>query len=174
MDNRLDVAVGPAAPRSPPRANPVLWAMIGIPVITVLASAYTLWLAFGGAEPELPQRYAWEGAALEHDAQRAARAEALGIAATLRFETDGRIAVLLDPAPASPGTGLTLHLTHATRTEGDRSLRLEPTGTPGRYEGRLAPLPAARWLVQLEDESAGWRLRGRLETPGTAVHLGHR
>ena len=174
MDDRLDAAVGPAAPRSPSRANPVLWAMIGIPAVTVLASAYTLWLAFGDAEPKLPKRYAWEGAALERDIERAARAEAQGIAVTLEIAADGRITGLLVPAPTTPGAALTLHLTHATRTEGDRSVRLEPTGTPGRYEGRLAPLPAARWLVQLEDERGGWQLRGRLETPGTAVHLGHR
>lgn len=174
MDDRLDAAVGPATPRSPSRANPALWAMIGIPAVTVLASAYTLWLAFGGAEPELPERYAWEGAALERDMERAARAEAYGIAVTLEIAADGRITGTLVPAPATPGAALTLHLTHATRSEGDRSVRLEPTGAPGRYAGRLAPLPAARWLVQLEDESAGWQLRGRLETPGTVVQLGHR
>ena len=155
------------------RANPALWAMIGIPLATVVASVFTLWLAYSGAEPELPERYAWEGAALDRDVGRAGRARALGLAATLEIADEGRIAVVLDPAAAPPSEGLALHLTHATRPQADRSLRLSRTDTPGRYEGRTERLPAARWLVQLEDERGGWQLRGRLETPANAVRLGY-
>jgi hypothetical protein len=77
-------ATAPADPlHTRSRANPALWAMIGIPAATVVASAITLMMAYGGAEPELPARYAWEGAALDQDIARAARARELGLGAEL-------------------------------------------------------------------------------------------
>jgi hypothetical protein len=160
------------------RPNPAFWAMIGIPAATILASAATLFLAYGGAEPPLPARYAWEGAALDHDLARSERARALGLGVTLDLAADGRIVAQVtrrDPAAtAADGThaaGLRLHLTHATRPEADRSLTLRPSGAQGRYEGRTDKLPAARWLLQLDGDT--WQLRGRLETPAASVRLGH-
>jgi len=173
-------------PHTPSRANPALWAVIGIPAATVVASAVTLMMAYGGAEPELPERYAWEGAALDLDVARAARARALDLGARLEFRDDGRVVLQLvaparadrsstaDAAIGAAPRALTLHLTHATRPALDRSVTLTPAAEVGRFEGRIGgALPAARWLVQLDDDRGGWRLRGRLETPGAAVHLGY-
>jgi hypothetical protein len=160
------------------RPNPALWAMIGIPAATILASAATLFLAYGGAEPRLPARYAWEGATLDQDLARSEHARALALGVTLDIAADGRIVAQVthrDRATTTPDTprdaGLRLHLTHATRPEADRSLTLRPSGVAGRYEGRTDALPASRWLLQLEGDA--WRLRGRLETPARAVRLGH-
>jgi hypothetical protein len=155
------------------RANPALWMMIAIPAATVVACAFTLWLAYGGAEPELPKRYAWEGSALDRDVARAERARALGLAATLEIGDDGKVTAVVTQEGGATTAGLMLHLTHTTRPRADRSLLLRPTTTPGRYEGRTQDLPAARWLVQLEDERGGWQLRGRLETPAAPVRLGY-
>jgi hypothetical protein len=175
MTTRLDARQQPVGPRRP---NPALWAMIGIPVATVFASAGTLFLAYGGAEPQLPDRYAWEGAALDQDLARSEHARALGIGATLDITADGRIVVRLSPggrAASAPSravaSALRLHLTHTTRPESDRSLTLQPSGIDGHYEGLTTPLPAARWLVQLDGDD--WRLRGQIETPVETARLGH-
>ncbi|MFN5010043.1 MAG: FixH family protein [Gammaproteobacteria bacterium] len=182
----MDATATAPPPHTPSRANPALWAVIGIPAATVVASAVTLMMAYGGAEPELPERYAWEGAALDRDVARAARARALGLGAGLELRDDGRVVLQLigpargDPSPTADAAigvaprALTLHLTHATRAALDRSVTLTPTREFGRFEGRMgSALPAARWLVQLDDERGEWRLRGRLETPSDAMHLGH-
>lgn len=170
------------APADPPharsRANPALWAMIGIPAATVVASAVTLMMAYGGAEPELPARYAWEGAALDQDIARAARAHELGLGAELGLVEGDRIVVQLTrtAAPVQPAPRrLTLHLTHTTRPAYDRSVTLMLSADGDRYEGRMDDaLPDARWLVQLDDDRGAWRLRGRLETPGATARLGYR
>jgi hypothetical protein len=158
------------------RPNIALWAMIGIPAATVVASAITLALAYGGAEPQLPERYAWEGAALDRDVARASRARALGLGAELAIAADGRVTVRLTRAGSAapmPARSPTLHLTHATRPALDRSVALAAGAAPGLYEGRLDDLPPARWLVQLDDGGGEWQLRSRLETPGGAVRLGY-
>lgn len=168
----------PAAPSpTPPRANPALWAMLGIPAATVVASAVTLMMAYGGAEPELPARYAWEGSSLDQDLARATRARELALGAELGFRDDGAVVLRLAGSAAAPPTApqsLTLHLTHATRPAFDRSVTLTRVAGSDRFEGRMdSALPDARWLVQVDDDRGEWRLRGRLETPGTSVRLGY-
>jgi hypothetical protein len=173
----MDATVSAAPPHPRPRANLALWAMLGIPAATVVASAITLVMAYGGAEPELPARYAWEGAALDQDIARATRARELGVGAGLALAGSGRIVLRLAVATASTYTrppALMLHLTHATRPALDRSVTLARVEGTDRYEARTDdPLPPGRWLVQLDDDRGGWRLRGRLETPGVAARLGY-
>lgn len=173
----MDASVPAVPPPARRRANPALWAMLGIPAATVVASAITLMMAYGGAEPELPARYAWEGAALDQDIARASRARALGLGAELGLDGTERVVLKIAGAKVSAGTlspTLTLHLTHTTRPALDRSVTLAQVAGTDRYEGRMDdPLPAARWLIQLDDGRGGWRLRGRLETPGTAARLGY-
>jgi hypothetical protein len=173
----MDTAAAPSPSRSSAGANPALWAMIGIPAATVVASIITLAMAFGGAEPELPERYAWEGAALDQDLARATRARELGLGAELGFVEGGRVVLRLDGAAVPDYTApqsLTLHLTHATRPESDRSVTLTRSAVGDRYEGLIgSSLPDARWLIQLDDARGEWRLRGRLETPGAVARLGY-
>lgn len=166
----------PAAPRhTTPRPNPAFWAMIGIPAATVLASAVTLTLAYGGAEPELPTQYAWEGEALDRDFSLAAHSRELHLGADIEVTDDGRVLIQLRrTAAVGPRIDrLTLRLTHTTLPALDRRLTLTRTDSIDRFEGRTAALPAARWLVQLDDDRGRWRLRGRMETPGSPVHLGY-
>lgn len=175
----MDATTNATPQLTPSRLNPALWAMIGIPAATVVASAFTLGMAYRGAEPELPERYAWEGAALDQDLARATRARDLGLGAAIDLQADGRVVVrLTDARDAAASTvtdagALTLHLTHTTRPALDRSLRLTRGAEPRTYVGRWETLPTARWLVQLDDDRGEWRLRGRLETPDGALRLGH-
>lgn len=178
-------------------ANPVLWITLGVPLAAVCASVLTLFLAVREAEPPLPARYSWEGLALEHDQARAARAAALGAAATLDFESPGRLRVEL--AFAATGAALPpvleLHLTHATLPPLDRSLRLLRDADSGAFVAELPALQPGHWLVELATAgpaapgtpaatppataatppaAAGndWRLRGEFNSPASIVRLG--
>lgn len=160
------------------RSNPVFWAMIAIPLATVLAGLVTLRLAFVGGDPELPARYATEGAALDRDFERARRAESLGIGTTLRLDTDGgAVLALRSEAGAAPPATLELLLTHATLPALDRRIVLRRQTPEGDYSAAMAPLPAGDWLVQVDAAQTGWRLRGRLIAPvdrgsPRSLHLG--
>ena len=147
------------------RPNLALWAMIAIPAVTVVASLVTLRLAMVGRDPELPSQYAWEGAPLDRDIARAARAQALGIGAALSFERTGRILVhVAARADMPPPQRLVLSITHASRPALDRRVVLLSEGDGGRFIAASPALPAGLWRLQLEDENGGWRLRGDLRT----------
>lgn len=164
-------AAGRAAADAGP--NLTVWVAIVVPVVAVLASALTLYLAYAGREPELPAQYAWEGATLDRDLERGARARALGVGLTLDLGTAdlvrARLAMANDaPAPQS----LRLRLTHATLPQLDRDLQLVlEAGTTRDYVARIEPLPKGHWLVQVESGEE-WRVRGEFDAPVPLVTLG--
>jgi len=154
--------------------NAALWVAIAVAAITIFASALTLYLAFAGAERELPAQYRSQGSELDADQQRSARATALGAGALLRIEDGG--VWITDPSFKNPNTvsrpSLTLLLTHATLPALDRSLRLvQDPSAPRRYVAMARPLESGRWLAQLESGD-GWRLRGELSAPTPFWQLG--
>jgi len=144
------------------KRNVTLWAMIGIPTAAVLASLYTMYLAYSGAEPKLPSRYVSEGAALDADFARAAAAAAAGIVVKIEFADDGRIEAQLEASPATDlPDELRLELTHTTLPKEDRSITLQRS-SESLYTATTSPLPAGRWLGELSSNE--WRLRARLDT----------
>ena len=160
------------------RTSPVMWAMIGIPLATVVASAVTLFLAIDGAEPELPAQYAWEGKALDADLALGEAAHRAGVSVELTLAKTGRIEARLDVAASAPDSSnrslpstLRLRLTHATLPQLDRDLTLAATGSPGVFALDAAPIPAGHWLVQI-DHADEWRIRGRIHAPAARVTLG--
>jgi hypothetical protein len=163
-------AAGRAATAGP---NLTVWVAIVVPVIAVLASALTLYLAYAGREPELPAQYAWEGATLDRDLERGARARALGVALTLDLGTADLVRARLETATAGAAPeSLRLRLTHATLPRLDRDLQLvREAGTTSDYVARIEPLPKGHWLVQIESGEE-WRVRGAFDAPAPLVALG--
>ena len=158
-----------ATPHS--RPNLTLWVAIGIPVLTIIASVITVYVAAIRAEPELPANYHWEGAALDADIARSDRAAELGVAAQLRFTDDGRIeATLRTHSAADQPAQLSLRLTHATLPEQDRQLTLQREAD-GIYRASTAAIPRAHWLLEL-GVPGQWRVRGNLPATSRDVLLG--
>lgn len=158
-------------------ATPVMWAMIGIPLATILASAVTIFLAVDGAEPPLPPQYVSEGKALEADLALGEAARRAGIQADLTISADGRIEALLAQSKSPLPESLRLRLTHATLPALDRDVVLRSVA-PGRYAAITAPVGVGSWLVQLDahtavDAQARWRLRGRILAPAERVAIGY-
>jgi uncharacterized protein len=155
--------------------NPVLYAVIGIPLATVLAGFATLYLAFTSNGHELPAEYASEGSALAADLERAQAARDQYIHVRLDFTSGGQIEAVvsgLDPAAAPPS--LRLAMTHATLPQLDQSrvLRLLDPAT-GRYGAEGAPLPEGAWWLEVAHDPE-WRLRGKAAALHTSVDLGTR
>lgn len=160
----------PRAPESAAGAIPVLWVVFGVLAFTVVASAFLVFAAFRGHDPEMPADYHWEGAGLEADLARATEARRLGARVTLDFSSSGLLKAdvsFVDPGQAIP-TAVELRLTHATLPERDRAVRLTGGGEAGRYVARFEALPPGHWLVQVGDGST-WRLRGGLDSPVQAT-----
>jgi len=152
-------------------ATPVMWAMIGIPLATIVASAVTIFLAVDGAEPKLPPQYVSEGKALEADLALGEAARLAGIRAALTIEPAGRIEVNLVSSKGDLPQSLRLRMTHATLPALDRDLVLR-SETPGRYRAQTEPVSAGTWLLQLDADSQ-WRLRARIRAPAAQVAIGN-
>ena len=152
--------------------NPTLWLVVGIPLATVLASILTVTLAFQGAEPELPVHFAREGAPLALDQQRAQRAQQLGVRIDLNLAASGHIVARIATSHSGirEPNSLTLRMTHATRAELDREVRLT-RGEDGAFHARDAAVPAGAWLLQV-DSSDAWRVRSRASLPSARITLG--
>lgn len=157
----------------PATNNPVLYAVIGIPLATVVAGFATLYVAVQSNGYELPTEYAWEGAALDADLERAQAARDQGLMFDLRIMPSGRIEAQLQSLTSSPlPTRLQLTLTHATLPALDQTRVLTYVDTvEGRYIADGSPLPEGAWWVEVAHDSE-WRLRGKLGSTFDRLQLG--
>ncbi len=153
--------------------NPVLWLAIGVPAATVLASVLTLFVAYRGADPELPAQYVTEGAPLDADLAQAQQARDQGITLQVDLSAGDRLHIEYRSAAGLPAPEqLRLRLTHATRPMLDRDIRAgREAGRTDAYAAAMPPLEHGHWLVQVED-SGRWRLRGEIDAPQPRWSLG--
>ncbi len=142
------------------KRNPVFWLMWLLPATAVCASFATLAIALSGADTALPPSYHWEGEKLDQDFERARRAVALGISATLDLRAGEHGCVVMLRGHAEPVT-LRLLLTHSDDVSLDRQLLLKRV-QPGRFSAPCQGLPPGKWRISLEDDAAGWSIRAQL------------
>lgn len=147
--------------------NPALWLVIGLPAIAVAAGLATLAIALAKPEHELPKEYHWEGAQLERDFARAARAAALGVRAELDASGAAGICRLALTSQVAPPAGIEVRLIHATRPELDRRIELRRTaakdGEAAEYVAPCRPLPDGHWRFELIPAGAEWSVRGEAQ-----------
>jgi uncharacterized protein len=133
------------------------YVMVGVPALAVIASFVTLGLAIHGRDTTFPATFNWEGTPFDRDVERTARAQALGVHATLALEADGgRCTGTLAIDGALPAA-LHVQLTHATRSQLDQSLVLTRRGD--RYSGACAAPVDGHWYVSVSDPAETWRVR---------------
>jgi hypothetical protein len=138
--------------------NPVLWLVIGLPLLAVAGSVTSALLAVGGDDAPLPERYHWEGSQLAADEARLDAAARRGISGRFGFDAaTGECRVVLRGA-APPE--LHLYLTHGTLARLDQHVLLRRSGDA--YVGHCAPLGSGHWWLELADASRSWLIRQRL------------
>lgn len=134
------------------------WLLILGPAIVVVAGFATLFIAVRTDDGLVADDYYARGLAINRQLERGARADALGLAATVDVRADGSSAVTLEgggSAPDARPAALRLRLAHPTRAGEDLATTLVRAGDV-RYEGRLPAPEAGRWLVIVETDA--WRL----------------
>ncbi len=166
-----------AAAMSSPAARPAPWyrhrwpwLLMAGPAIVVVAGFATLWLAVTSDDGLVADDYYKRGLAINRTLERAQRAEALGLSATVDVDAAGGARVRLTAASgdrAALPTTVRLAITHPTRSGQDHRAELV-VGPDGAYVGRVAPLAPGRWLVAVETDD--WRLPP-VETMGSVRDL---
>jgi hypothetical protein len=152
----------------PTRRNPVFWLIFALPGLAVVGGLVTVAIAFVHADRTLPSAYHWEGANLDADFERARRAAAQGLAATLQIRSAENLCVIrMADRPASPAS-LRLLLTHSDDAGLDRQLRL-PRVRPGEYQAACDGIPDGKWRIALDDEAGTWMIRSQVD--GALAHV---
>lgn len=137
--------------------EPWPWILMSGPAIVIVAGIATAWIAFASSDGLVAEDYYRQGLAINQEIRREQQAIDRGIAASVDV-AGGRLRVRL--AGAAP-EAVVARLVHATRAGLDQRVRLLPAGE-GIYEAAIAPLPAGRWSVVLEDPRREWRVTGGL------------
>ena len=143
------------------------WFLISLPLSVVIASIVTINLAIRTNDGLVSDDYYKEGLAIHMDADRSARAEALGIRGNVRYQSDtGAITLTLDQPLPQKTPALSLEVNHPTRPDQDQSIQLT-TLDERRYAGRLQTLGPAHWKLELGDTARSWRVEGRMAVPAS-------
>ncbi len=141
------------------RINPALLLIIALPLSAVLASVGTAVLAFSRGDPPLPDQYHWEGVKLDHDFAQSKRAAELKVNATLTLQPAQGICHLTLRLNGTPPPGVDVALIHVSKPALDRHIRFLPTAVASVYSAPCAPLPPARWHIELSDLGNSWSFR---------------
>lgn len=134
------------------------WLLMAGPAIVIVAGVVTTYLAVVGNDGLVADDYYKRGLAINRTLEREQRAQALGLAAIVDVDAQGRATVQLvtsTPDLAAAPAALRLYLVHPTRGGLDRQAELL-RGPDGIYAGRFESVPAGRWRVGVD--TAEWRL----------------
>lgn len=151
------------APR-PWYREPWPWFLMALPLIAVVASLYTIFLASRSPDSLVTDHYYKKGLAVGGDIQRERHAQAMRLSGVMSV-TGGRIDLRLNQSVAQDTLRLTLR--HPLSNQKDLQIDLH-RGTSGLYSGFAPPLEPVRYRVHLE--TADWRLAG-VWVPGTSLTL---
>lgn len=140
------------------------WILMSGPMVVVLASFITIWLAIRTDDGLVTQDYYQKGLAINQTLKLSEKAEALGLQAGLTVELNS---MQLRLSAASPGfiPPAKIHVTvsHPTRAGLDQTQVLTLQGD--HYTGQFRLPPDGHWLILLEDEAKTWRILGNMILP---------
>ncbi|HHJ14918.1 MAG TPA: nitrogen fixation protein FixH [Gammaproteobacteria bacterium] len=139
------------------------WLLIVPPASAVLGGILTLVLAVQSPNALVVDDYYKQGLAINQHKHRIEAARRLGIEGLLR--SDGRQLRLSLQGQTADTQPLMLQFVHATRSELDEQLELEPLGD-GEYRARAPRLPRGIWYLRLRPPDEHWEIRARITSAG--------
>jgi hypothetical protein len=158
--------------------NPVLLLAFGLPLCGVIASFVSLGFVLAHPESEMPAQYHWEGAQLDRDFARGARAAELHVTARVVGLGTAAVCRLQLRMTAAPPDTLALSLTHAIQPGLDQYLVFRRVAAykdideyRATYASGCAASPSGHWRIDLVDAKNGWSLRQSLRGSPADVAL---
>ncbi|MAL98621.1 FixH family protein [Hydrocarboniclastica marina] len=147
------------------------WVLLGIPMCSVIYSAFFITMAVTTENALVTDDYYKEGRAINQTLKRDREALARGLVAEYRLSESGVLNVVLESDEPLPTDTLILRLIHPTLENRDSLIRLGRT-SGNHFEARLADKLDGRWYLDLRDASNEWRIYGaaRFE-PGESIQL---
>lgn len=136
------------------------WALITIPLLTIIACGVTIYIAFSTDDSLVKDNYYKEGLAINQSIERIELAQSISAIATIEIDKQANLIHLnLQSSQTSPDK-LVLNFSHPTLESKDRSFELEFL-SGGDYASELGNLEDAYWHISLEDGSKTWLIKSR-------------
>lgn len=132
------------------------WVLIGIPVGTIIACGFTIYLAIVSADGVVVDDYYNEGKAINLSKERDERAATMGLSAQLVRDDDNAIRVMFNQSIKEKS--LIANFSHATQDQRDLTIALVPASDRA-FDAVLETLPPGKWYVQIAPSIGDWRLR---------------
>ncbi len=145
--------------------EPWPWYLASGPLIVVVASLVTAWIAYATSDGLVTDDYYKQGLAVDRTLARSKEAVSLGLEVRARFTAEGVDLNLISAADNNfvPPKALNLTLSHPTRAGLDQAVTLAAAN--GHYAGKIRLPASGHWLVLVEDDAKTWRLMGNVVLP---------
>ena len=150
------------------------WALIAIPLLTVVAGVITFMIANDTTDSLVKDDYYKEGLAINRNFERIALAANLSLVASIELQSESNLITLILQSESSPMAGtnknnyisdeLTLNFSHPTLKSEDRTIQLAKL-SGNEYVGEFSNLADAYWHVSVEDKDEAWLMKSRWRYP---------
>jgi hypothetical protein len=168
MSPRVSSSPADAASRQRGWREPWPWLLAAGPLLVVVASLVSAWLAMRNEDSLVAEDYYKRGLLINRKlAQEPVHTSPISVA--LDVDSEGRVRALVDGAVNPAPESLQLRLVHPGDAAHAQTVTLRRT-EPGLYTGSLQQAPQGRVLVTLE--SGDWRLpTTTVSGPLREIHL---
>ena len=138
-------------------SEPYVWLVISFPVLAILGSMITIWLAVVSDDGLVVDDYYRKGLEINRTLERDKLAIDYGIEAKIEIDQNvEKLSILLDADENfNYPDNLLINFMHATRKNYDRKIIINKTGDK-TYQARLPVLVKGPWYIQIESDK--WRL----------------
>ena len=159
------------APR-PWYREPWPWLLASGPLLVVIASLISAWIAIRSSDGLVSEDYYRQGLGVRETISRSEKAQALGLTAQVRLTAEALNVQLSVGAPGyQKPPALRVTLSHPTRAGLDQTLLIPREGSG--YSGRFRLPSAGHWLILIEDDTNTWRMMGSVVLPANgAIAIG--
>lgn len=146
------------------------WLLMAGPLVVVVASFITLWLAIRTDDGLVTENYYRQGLAINQTLKLSERAREMGLEAGLTMELD-QIIVRLAAADRGfePPAALRVTISHPTRAGLDQVQTLTRQGD--HYAGQFRLPAEGHWTVRLEDTAKTWLMLGNIVLPASGEQV---
>lgn len=150
--------------------EPWPWLLASGPLLVVVASIVSAWIAIRSSDGLVSEDAYREGLAAEETLLRSEKASALGLVAHVRI-TSATLAVTLSAKAPSfqPPAALRVMVSHPTRAGLDQTQLLPRNGAD--YSAGFRLPAAGHWLILIEDDEKNWRMMGSVVLPAGGEFL---
>lgn len=144
--------------------EPMVWFIAGLPMLAVVGSFISLYIAVTHRDPLVKAGYHKEGMAPGKDQTLEEKAAAMGLGAVLSVAGDGRMQLVMSGAADKIVGNLRLSMIHPTHVERDLYASMVQTDQ-NTYIANVGVLDDTRRQIIIEPEDLAWRLTGYWQSP---------